>query len=340
VLSRDEEGRPLKNPPILWEIESEPILAGTKLIAEAWDAGGLYQVGSFVGDRWAEWNGRYRDDVRRFVKSDEGMVRGLAAGVSGSRDMYPEPERDPARSINFITAHDGFTLNDLVSYNEKHNEANGEHNRDGHNENHSWNCGVEGPTQDGAVEALRQQQAKNFLTILLISQGTPMFFMGDEVRRTQYGNNNAYCQDNDIGWFKWDDLHHHGDMLHFARGMIRFRHTWGMFREGQFWIDSDGTCLIWHGNQLYQPDWGDASRSLAFELYNTASGEHAHIMINAYWDAINFELPPRRFDGHWHRIVDTSLPSPEDFADPAIPLDNNHKSYTVKGRSIAILLAL
>ncbi|MGC2204042.1 MAG: isoamylase, partial [Stellaceae bacterium] len=191
ILSRDETGRPLENPPVLWDIDSDPVLAGIKQIAEAWDAAGLYQVGSFFGDNWKEWNGRFRDDVRRFVKSDSGTVRWLAQRALGSPDIFGHQEREPEQSINFVTCHDGFTLNDLVSYNDKHNEANGEGNRDGPGTNLSWNCGVEGPTEDTAVEQLRRRQAKNFIVILLTSIGTPMLQMGDEMRRTQQGNSNA-----------------------------------------------------------------------------------------------------------------------------------------------------
>ena len=195
ILSRDEDGHVLPNPPVLWDIESDPLLAGTKLIAEAWDAAGLYQVGSFIGDRWQEWNGRFRDDVRRFLKGENGSVSGVAARILGSPDIYAHKEREAEQSINFVTCHDGFTLNDLVSYDRKHNEANGENNRDGSDYNLSWNCGVEGPTDDATVEALRNRQAKNFFALELLSAGTPMLLMGDEVRRTQKGNNNPYCQD-------------------------------------------------------------------------------------------------------------------------------------------------
>ena len=209
ILARDETGRPLENPPVLWDIESDPVLAGTKLIAEAWDAAGLYQVGSFVGDSWKEWNGRFRDDVRGFVKGDRGTVRMLAQRVLGSPDIFGHEEREPEQSLNFVTCHDGFTLNDLVSYNSKHNEANGEGNRDGSDNNLSWNCGIEGPSDDDTVEGLRRRQVKNFIVQLLISIGTPMLLMGDEMRRTQQGNNNAYCQDNEISWLDWSLLERH-----------------------------------------------------------------------------------------------------------------------------------
>nr|MBA3531756.1 glycogen debranching protein GlgX [Ardenticatenales bacterium] len=237
VMARDEEGRPLASPPILWEIESDPVLAGTKIIAEAWDAAGLYQVGSFVGHRWAEWNAPYRDDVRRYLKSDPGTIRAVAARIAGSRDMYPELDRAPDRSINFVTCHDGFTLNDMVSYNVKHNLANGEDNRDGATDNFSWNCGEEGTTNDPKVRALRARQIKNALTLLFISQGTPMLLMGDEVRRTQHGNNNGYCQDNELGWFNWEDLEQEAELLRFVQGLIRFHLRYRLFRDERFWED-------------------------------------------------------------------------------------------------------
>ena len=188
---------------MLWDIESDPALAGTKLIAEAWDAAGLYQVGSFVGDAWKEWNGRFRDDVRDFFRGEPGAVRRVADRLVGSPEIYGHEGREAEQSVNFVTCHDGFTLNDLVSYNQKHNEANGEDNRDGANDNRSWNCGVEGPTDDPAVEELRNRQVKNFLTVTMMSLGVPMILMGDEVRRTQHGNNNAYCHDDETTWFDW-----------------------------------------------------------------------------------------------------------------------------------------
>ncbi len=203
VLSRDEDGAPVPRPPVIWDIETDPVLAGTKLIAEAWDAAGLYQVGSFAGDRWVEWNGRFRDDVRSFVKSDPGKTWAVAQRMTGSPDIYGHLDREPQKTINFITCHDGFTLNDVVSYDRKHNEANGEDNRDGNDANLSWNGGVEGPSDDPAIEALRERQIKNLLTIELLSVGVPMLTMGDEIRRTQLGNNNAYCQDSELSWFDW-----------------------------------------------------------------------------------------------------------------------------------------
>src|SRR5246500_3479780 len=211
ILSRDETGRPPENPPVLWDIESDPVLAGTKLIAEAWDAAGLYQVGSFVGDFWKEWNGQFRDDVRSFMKADNDTVTRIPYRLFGSPDIYGRAQREPEQSINFVTCHDGFTLNDLLSYNVKHNELNGENNCDGMDANLSWNCGIEGPSDDPAIERLRNRMVKNFLALTLLSIGTPMLQMGDEVRRTQRGNNNAYCQDNEISWFDWSLLEKHRD---------------------------------------------------------------------------------------------------------------------------------
>ena len=223
ILSRDASGHPLPNPPVLWDIESDPALAGTKLIAEAWDAAGLYQVGSFVGDAWKEWNGRFRDDVRDFFRGEPGSVRRVADRIVGSPEIYGHKQREAEQSVNFVTCHDGFTLNDLVSYNQKHNEANGEDNRDGANDNRSWNCGVEGPTDDPAVEKLRNRQVKNFLTVTLMSLGVPMILMGDEVRHTQGGNNNAYCQDNEISWFDWTLVEKHADVHRFVSLLIARR---------------------------------------------------------------------------------------------------------------------
>ena len=202
-LSRGPDGAPLKNPPLLLDIEADPVLAGTRMIAEAWDASGLYQVADFAGDRWAVWNGQFRDRVRQFVKGDTGSTAPLADMLVGSAAFFNRPQRNALRSINYVTAHDGFTLNDLVSYNQKHNEANGQQNNDGSNDNYSWNCGVEGPTEDPTIAALRSQQVKNFITLLLFSQGRPMLLMGDEARRTQQGSNNAYCQDNEVSWLDW-----------------------------------------------------------------------------------------------------------------------------------------
>lgn len=337
VLARDERGTPLRSPPILWEIESDPILAGAKIIAEAWDAAGLYQVGSFVGHRWAEWNGIYRDDVRSFIKGDSSTIGRLAARIAGSRDIYPQADREPNRGINFVTCHDGFTLNDLVSYNHKHNDANLEGNRDGAHENFSWNCGIDGKTKDVAVETLRRQQIKNFLIVLFTSQGTPMLLMGDEVRHTQRGNNNAYCQDSEISWFDWSDLSRHADILRFTRCLLSFYWTHNIFHDESFWTEPGGPEIIWHGLKQYQPDWHKNSHSLAYELLNHQTGERILVMLNAFWEALNFDLPQLLPEKSWCRVADTALPSPEDFPEQPLKLPAMRGSYLVQSRSAVIL---
>jgi glycogen operon protein len=262
VLSRDSSGHPVSDPPIIWDIESDPVLAGTKLIAEAWDAAGLYQVGSFIGDNWKEWNGRFRDDIRAFFRGEPGSVNRVADRLVGSPEIYGHEEREPEQSVNFVTCHDGFTLNDLVSYDGKHNEANGEGNRDGTNDNRSWNCGFEGPTDEPVIERLRNQQVKNFLTVTMLSIGIPMFAMGDEARRTQVGNNNAYCQDNAISWFDWHLVEKHADVHRFvsllnARRLFRdLEHERQRISLNQLIRQANKT---WHGVRVGQPDSGPAT---------------------------------------------------------------------------------
>ncbi len=343
ILSRDESGHPLQNPPVLWDIESDPVLAGTKLIAEAWDAAGLYQVGGFVGDSWKEWNGRFRDDVRGFVKGDNGTVGRLATRILGSPDLFGKEEREPEQSVNFVTCHDGFTLNDLVSYNEKHNEENGEENRDGSNDNLSWNCGVEGPTDDHAIERLRTRQVKNFFAITLLSVGAPMLLMGDEARRTQRGNNNAYCQDNEVSWFDWSLIRRHPDIYRFVRLLLAAR----LRRDA---AEEDGISLNeflsraqvqWHGVRLNQPDWGGHSHSLAC-TFKTIKGRFlVHLMLNSYWETLEFEVPPPEENGAvgWHRWIDTSLDPPEDICDGAMAPVVEAPNYTVQPRAVVVLFA-
>ena len=346
VLSRDETGRPLENPPVLWDIESDPVLASTKLIAEAWDAAGLYQVGSFIGDSWQEWNGRFRDDVRRFVKSDSGTVRLLAQRALGSPDIFGHQEREPEQSINFVTCHDGFTLNDLVSYNDKHNEANGEGNRDGATTNLSWNCGVEGPTEDTAVEQLRRRQIKSFIVILLTSIGTPMLQMGDEIRRTQGGNNNAYCQDNEVSWLDWSLLDEHRDLHQFVRKLIAQRlRLLSAGDQESFGLSLNELLrraeIDWHGIRLGRPDWSDSSHSLALTVRprQRQIPLWLHVMFNAYWEALDFELPlaPAAAVDGWQRWIDTSLESPEDIMDAAAAPYVPGTQYPVAPRSVAAL---
>ncbi|MBV6643210.1 MAG: glycogen debranching protein GlgX [Cyclobacteriaceae bacterium] len=337
IMSRDEHGNPLENPPILWEIESDPVLANTKIIAEAWDAGGLYQVGSFVGDKWAEWNGRFRDDIRRFIRGDNGAVSDFACRIAGSPDLYQRPFRDPNRSINMITCHDGFTLNDLVSYNHKHNEANGENNRDGCNENYSCNYGIEGPTDDTEIETIRLRQIKNFLVLLILSQGTPMLSMGDEVRRTQKGNNNTYCQDNILSWFDWDLVEKNKELFAFVQQLIKFNQSQKIFRMEQFWSEMPergDRCITWHGIKLLEPDWSYHSHSLAYQLKEPFGDFQYHFMINAWNKSLEFQIP--QTDYQWYVIIDTWQRS-SFFAFGDQPIDTNR--YKVSERSIVVLMS-
>jgi glycogen operon protein len=317
ILSRDENGHPHANPPVLWDIESDPVLAGTKLIAEAWDAAGLYQVGHFVGDSWKEWNGLFRDDVRAFVRGDRGTVTRLADRLMGSPDLYGARPREPAQSINFVTSHDGFTLNDLVSYNDKHNEANGEDNRDGSPHNLSWNCGAEGPSDDPAVESLRARQIRNLLAINLLSLGTPMLLMGDEVRRTQRGNNNAYCHDDDISWFDWTLVDRHADLLRFVRGLIGLRSVRESVRSAHYRTLEQviaGAQVQLHGVELGRPDLRHESHSLAVTASSLNGDQLMHFALNAWSQPLEFALPPLPdwASSGWRRIVDTSRASPLD----------------------------
>ncbi|KAA6186256.1 glycogen debranching protein GlgX [Thiohalocapsa marina] len=311
AMARGEDGNPQVHAPVLWSIELSPELLRAHIIAEAWDAAGLYQVGDFPGFRWAEWNGHYRDVIRAFVRGDAGLIRDVATRIAGSSDLYEGRGRLPANSVNFVTCHDGFTLHDLVSYNDKHNQSNGEDNRDGHDHNLSWNCGVEGPTDDPQILALRQRQAKNLMAILLLSQGAPMLLAGDEMLRTQGGNNNSYCQDNDVSWIDWRLADDNRDMLDFTRAMIAFRRRHPTLRRNRFLSgqpDHEGGLpdIRWHGLELEQPRWDDAdSRVLAFTLAGLdADEEPLHVMLNMWQESVRFALPV--IDGRgWFKAIDT-----------------------------------
>jgi len=337
ILARDGTGRMLDYPTTLWSIETDPELVDTKLIAEPWDAGGLYQVGTFVGDRWKEWNGRFRDDVRAFVRGDEGAVAAMPNRIMASPDLYGHEDVDPEQTVNFVTCHDGFTLNDLVSYNSKHNEANGEDNRDGNDHNLSWNCGVEGPTDDPEVERLRNRQAKNLLLLTLTSVGVPMLLMGDEVRRTQLGNNNAYCQDSELSWFDWSLLERHADLHRFVKLLVEWRLHGTPERDprvtlSQFLLSSR---IEWHGVELNQPDFSPHSRSFAVSVHGRRG--HMHLMFNSYWEALAFELPPRQ-NGAWRRVADTALDSPNDILPLAQAPALTEWRYLVQPRSAVMLV--
>ncbi len=344
ILSRDERGYPLPNPPVLWDIESDPHLAGTKLIAEAWDAAGLYQVGDFVGDSWKEWNGKFRDDVRAFVRGDDGTIARIADRLVGSPDMYADEPREAEQSINFVTSHDGFTVNDLVSYNRKHNAANREDGRDGTDHNVSWNCGIEGPTNDPIIEALRNRQVKNLLTITMMSLGAPMLLMGDEVRRTQEGNNNAYCQDNEISWFDWEDLDRHADIHRFVKGLIKLRRQRDTVTTEPHLTLTDlmeRAKIRFHGVRVDEPDFSHHSRSIALSAQSLSGELLMHFALNGYWAPLDFELPPLPdwATSGWRRVVDTALAAPDDISTPQRAQVIATPTYRVGGRAVAVFFA-
>ncbi len=340
ILSRDSDARVLPNPPVLWDIETDPILAGTKLIAEAWDAAGLYQVGHFVGDAWREWNGRFRDDCRDFFRAAPGALGRFADRLLGSPEVYGQKGREAEQSVNFVTCHDGFTLNDLVSYERKHNEANGERNRDGADDNRSWNCGTEGPSDEPAIEALRNRQVKNFLTVTMLALGVPMILMGDEARRTQCGNNNAYCRDDESTWFDWSLLDKHADVQRFvalltARRLLRdVEHEERRLSLNQLIAAADKS---WHGVKLGQPDWGEQSHSIALSVKMQSEPTTIHLMLNTYWESLDFELP--QTTAPWRRWIDTSLEAPEDIVEWQKAKAAPGGTYQVKPRSVVVLYA-
>ena len=344
ILARDSRGHVMPNPPVLLDIESDPSMAGTKLIAEAWDAAGLYQVGSFVGDNWREWNGHFRDDARDFFRAAEGSLKRFADRMIGSPEVYGHEEREPEQSVNFVTCHDGFTLNDLVSYNEKHNNANGEENRDGANDNRSWNCGVEGPSDDPAVENLRNRQVKNFLTVTLLSLGVPMILMGDEVRRTQGGNNNAYCQNNETSWFDWTLLEKYADVHRFVKLLTARRLLRSTEHEFQR-MSLNGLIRkankAWHGVRLNQPDWSDQSHSVALTGEIRQEKLLFHLILNAYWEPLDFELPPAANDdaNPWRGWIDTAQEAPNDIVPWEEAPAFQGTIYRAEARSVVVLYA-
>jgi glycogen operon protein len=336
ILGRGPNGKVLDDPPLIQHIAEHPVLAGVKLLAEPWDAGGLSQLGKFPAwGRWAEFNGWFRDDARRFVRGDAGATAAVAKRICGSLDLYGDAARHPYHSLNFVTCHDGFTLCDLVSYNQKRNWANGEDNRDGWNDNLSSNCGHEGPTGDGQVNALRQRQMRNFLVLMLISQGVPLLLQGDEFGRTQGGNNNAYCQDNDTSWVDWTLAERNAELLRFTRMMIALRQERFALSRDQF-----VNRVTWHGTRAGNPDWTGQSRTLAFQIHGGHGQPDLFVMFNAHWEPQRFTLPPHQGQWRWRRLVDTNLPSPDDIvgekeAVPLRPADH----YIMSPRSAVILIS-
>lgn len=343
IMARGMDGAPMDYPGVLWHIETSGTLAGTKMIAEAWDAGGLYQIGSFPGYRYAEWNGLYRDDIRRFIKGDPGLVDAVASRIAGSADLYQAGGNKPINGVNFITCHDGFTLNDLVSYNDKHNEANGENSRDGIDENLSWNCGIEGETDDPRVNAMRNRQVKNAAAMLLLSQGVPMILGGDEFRRTKLGNNNTYCQDNELNWYNWDLVEKNADIVRFYSSMIDFRKRYGSFCRRGFFngeVNERGLADIsWHGCELNRPGWDDDNaRVLAYTLGGFDGAPDIHVMFNMYWDSLEFKIPPLP-ERNWFKVIDTAQASPLDILEPCQEVLIDRDRYIVTDRSVVVLIS-
>jgi len=350
ILGRDSDGEPLINPPLIEALAYDPVLARCKLIAEAWDAGGLYQVGNFPSyeRRWAEWNGQYRDALRRFLRAETGQIETMAARIAGSPDLYTL--RGTTASVNFVTCHDGFTLADLFAYSQKDNAANGESNRDGADDNTSWNCGVEGETDDPEVLALRQRLMKNAMAILLVSQGVPMISMGDEMGRSQGGNNNAYCHDAPWNWLDWSLLKTHAEMFRFTRAAIQFRHAHPVLRNPEHLTGKDvlGTGfpdISWHGVEAWKPNLEPWSRTLAFML----CGDHArdgavkdemiYVALNMHWEPHRFEIPRLTADRAWHRFADTFAASPDDIVEPGQePRLAEQLGVEVGPRSVVILV--
>ncbi|MFM0049680.1 glycogen debranching protein GlgX [Caballeronia grimmiae] len=343
IFTRGEHGELLGTPPLPWAMEASPVLARVPLIAEAWDAAGLYHVGAFPGMAWAEWNGRYRDVIRRFVRGDAGLIGQVCTCMSGSADLYQRDGRLPASSINFVTSHDGFTLRDLVTYEAKHNEANGEDNRDGTNDNLSWNCGVEGDTDDAAVTRMRNRQARNFMAILLLSQGVPMILAGDECLRSQRGNNNAFCQNNELSWLDWDFTDDGRAMLRFVRELIALRKRHPSLRRRTFLTGrpasgQDHADVAWHGERLNEPAWHDPdARFVAFTLAGTVADEAMlHIALNMNGDARTAALPD--IDGlSWRCIVDTAADPPRDIVSPTETSADKRDSIRLEARSVVVL---
>jgi isoamylase len=377
ILGRDQDGTPLASPPLIEALALDPILANTKLIAEAWDAGGLYQVGSFPNfGRWAEWNGRFRVALRRWLKGDSGVIGEVAHRIAGSPDLYAT--RGPRASINFITCHDGFTLNDLFSYNRKHNLANGESGRDGADDNYSWNCGVEGPTDAPAINVLRARMIRNAVTILMVSHGVPMILSGDEYGHTKYGNNNTYCHDNAVSWFNWDQLVASSDLHRFFKTIIAFRQAHPVLRSTEFIMfgepeDEDEALededreepeleeaagaepepeeapldlfeecprLAWHGVSAGKPEWAGWNTTLAFTLCDSAADDLIYVAMNMHWQPLTFEIPAPPEGMSWHLSVDTTTPSPGDIYEPGSePRLSDQTAIALGARAVVVLVA-
>ena len=352
VLCRDEKGFPLAEPPLTRRISEDPVLRNTKIIAEPWDCGGLYHVGSFPGGRWCEWNDKYRDAMRKFIRGDEFLSTEAATRIAGSSDLYSSSLRRPFNSINYIASHDGFTLNDIVTYNSKHNDQNGEENRDGSDSNLSWNYGFEGPSVNPKIEKIRLRQIKNFFTALMMSQGTPMFVAGDEVRRTQSGNNNAYCQDNEISYFNWLDVKNNSSLLEFVKILINLRKNHRVLTRTKFFCGASSASDIspadisWFSFDGTVPDWTKLNRFLAFRLGGGA-GNDALEEDNDFYVAFNTDihdktvtLPPPTIGKKWFRVVDTSINDKDSALTPGNEeVLNSQEKYVIVANSAIVLMS-
>lgn len=347
ILSRDQNGAPMANPPLLETLAHDPILGKCKLIAEAWDAGGLYQVGSFPAwGRWAEWNGKFRDDIRRFIKGEGEVAGAVAQRLQGSPHMYND--RSTTASINFVTCHDGFTLKDMVSYNEKHNWDNGEENRDGADDNYSWNCGVEGQTNNPGIQKLRTKQMKNAISLLLLSRGVPMLLAGDEFGNSQFGNNNAYCQDNEISWLNWDLLEKNEDLFRYFKRLISFRKQHPVLRAKNFASEKNETGypeISFHGVNAWDINF-DSTLNLAVmfagpaQKYNTENDEFIYAAFNMHWERHDYQLPKLPDDQSWFVTANSALPEPEDvWQKGEEKLLYNQSKVSLAPRSSIILLS-
>jgi len=352
ILGRDQQGNIMENPPTLEQIAEDPVLSSTKIIAEAWDAGGAYQVGWFPGGRWAEWNDKYRDNVRRYWRGDPKETRQLATRIAGSSDLYLRDGRKPFHSINFVTSHDGFTMYDLVAYNNKHNDENGENSRDGSNNNVSYNYGTEGPTNDPVIKVIREKQIKNFFATLMVSLGTPMILGGDEFARTQNGNNNAYCQDNEISWYDWSLFETNPGLYRFVKEIIAFRRRHPGFMRPEFYTGRGGTYkgipdISWFDDKSISPNWDNAGYYLALRLLGSKAEILAdrddndfYIMFNASTEVHKFIIADPPSKKEWLRAVDTGISSPNDILLPGTEERlTSQRIYSVKARSIVILIS-
>jgi len=350
VLGRDRNGHPLANPPLLEALALDPILAGCDLIAEAWDAGGLYQVGNFPAyGRWMEWNGHFRDSARRFLRGDSGVAGDMVQGILGSPNLYAASGRKPTASVNFLTCHDGFPLRDLYTYNDKHNLANAEENRDGANDNYTWNCGAEGETPDPGINALRQRLARNAMALLFLSQGVPMISMGDELGRTQHGNNNAYCHDEEWNWLDWSPEHETPGLRRFVSLLVDFRRKHSQLRRADFFTGKDvQSCgfpdISWHGTVPWKPDWGTESRSIAYLIAgdrgaSDSEADFIYAAFNMWHEPLVFGLPKLPPGMRWRLVVDTARPTPDDFNEAGSePLVSDQSEITLTERSVVVLI--